>query len=112
MGATRPTAEALMARLARPDLTTSLTRRAVPILTAGALIASPVLILAPGPAAAAALPDLSVVQIISGSSQNGHLFDTFKVQNKGNATASHVDLDMYTTTSSRFTDVASGGAVA
>lgn len=64
-----------------------------------------------GSAGAAGHPDLKITQHVSGSSQSGHTFDTITVKNNGSATASHINVQMYTNTDSAFGDTFSGSGV-
>jgi hypothetical protein len=73
--------------------------------TAGAVLST-------GTAAAATQPDLAISQRVSGSSQHGHTLDTITIRNGGTASATHVNVEMLTTTSGPFTDVAISGQVA
>ena len=61
-----------------------------------------------GSAGATGHPDLKITQHVSGSPQSGHTFDTITIKNDGSATASHVNLQMYTDTTSAFGDTFSG----
>ena len=72
-------------------------------LVATTLVASPA-------ANAAGHPDLRITQRISGSTAKGHTFDTITIKNHGTASASSVNIQLYTTTTSAFTDVFVGGA--
>ena len=72
-------------------------------LVATTLVASPA-------ANAAGHPDLKITQRISGSTTKGHTFDTITIKNHGTASASSVNIQLYTTTTSAFTDVFVGGA--
>jgi hypothetical protein len=69
------------------------------------------LVTASGSAQASSQPDLKIKQFISGSSQSGHAFDTFTIKNNGSATASHVNMQMYTTTNSAFGDIFTSGPI-
>jgi len=90
------------------------TRRRIAVLAAAASTAG-LAVVATGvvPAAtanAAGHPDLRITQRISGSNTKGHAIDTITIKNHGTASASAVNVQMYTTTSSSFTDVFVGGA--
>ena len=76
---------------------------ALATLTAAALLTTTA-----GSAGAAGHPDLKITQHVSGSPQSGHTFDTITIKNNGSATASHVNVQMYTNTNSAFGDTFSG----
>lgn len=84
--------------------------RTAAVLVGAAAGAASVLI-STGSASAAGRPDLAISQQVSGSTQRGHTYDTITIRNRGTASATHVNVEMLTSMSGPFTDVAISGPV-
>ena len=90
---------------------TRTTRRLAAVGTAVALAGittAALLVTTTATAGATSQPDLKIAQHISGSAQSGHTFDTMTITNNGTATASHVNVQMYTSTDGPFGDTFTG----